>query len=703
MAGGKLLHRVTGILLTTSAMVALAPVAQGQTTENLGTVVLDAGTGYAAGKSRAGTKTETPLEETPASVSVVTQEQIADQSPKSVAQALRYTAGVNAEYRGASNISDEVYMRGFGYVPRYVDGLSFGGSGQQIDTWLLESVTAVKGPASLLYGQANPGGLIDSTTRKADGSTINRIGFSTGSGSRAEARFDFARPIEGTDFFWRLVGIATQVDTQEEGLQTRRLALAPSFQWKPTDATTLTVFGMYQREPDAGYRNFREYAGTVEPTPFGFIPADFLVGDPDFEISRRTSHALGFELEHVISPNVTLRSKGRVSSGDWTQRTLVWGSLSADGRTISRTVTESFSDTRQASLDNQLELKFSTGAAGHLLLAGFDIQYTRGHSTSSYGAAVDPIDWTNPGSGAIGTIGAPRGTSDTTSRVRQQGVYLQDQITWGGLHVQAGLRYDWASNSSVNNLAGTTTDFDAEALSGRLGALYEWDNGFATYASYSTSFEPVTQVPLAGEDAFKPTEGEQLEIGVKWENRDGTLAVTAAVYDLRQTNVLKAVAGSSPSRYEQVGEIRSRGFELEAHGKVTDAFSLIGAYSYNDSRISKSNNASEVGLHNDRVPTHQASLWGKYAFENGWDVALGLRYLGTSYDRSNAWNVPAVTLVDLAIGYDIGKLDSRYEGMRAQLNVSNLTDEFYTASCASRFACFVGNERVVTLGVDYQW
>ena len=101
MAGGKLLHRVTGILLTTSAMVALAPVAQGQTTGNLGTVVLDAGTGYAAGKSRAGTKTETPLEETPASVSVVTQEQIADQSPKSVAQALRYTAGVNAEYRGA--------------------------------------------------------------------------------------------------------------------------------------------------------------------------------------------------------------------------------------------------------------------------------------------------------------------------------------------------------------------------------------------------------------------------------------------------------------------------------------------------------------------------------------------------------------------------------------------------------------------------
>ncbi|WP_198672152.1 TonB-dependent siderophore receptor [Pseudogemmobacter bohemicus] len=698
-----MLHRAMGILLTTSALTVLAPVAQGQTTENLGTVVLEATGGYAAGKSRAGTKTETPLEETPASVSVVTEEQIADQSSKSVAQALRYTAGVTAEYRGASNISDEVYMRGFGYVPRYVDGLSFGGSGQQIDTWLLESVTAVKGPASLLYGQANPGGLIDSTTRKANGSTINRIGFSTGSGSRAEARFDFARPVEGTDFSWRLVGIAAQADTQEEGLQTRRLSLAPSFRWTPTDATSLTVFGMYQREPDAGYRNFREYAGTVAPTAYGFIPADFLVGDPDFELSSRTSYALGFELEHKISPNLTLRSKGRVSSGEWTQRTLVWGALAADGRTISRTVTESWSDTRQASLDTQAELKFTTGAAEHLLLAGFDIQYTRGHSTSSYGAAVAPIDWTDPSSGAIGTIGAPRGTSDTLSRVRQQGLYLQDQITWGGLHVQAGLRYDWAENSAVNNLAGATTSFDAEALSGRLGALYEWGNGFATYASYSTSFEPVTQVPLAGEDAFKPTEGEQVEIGLKWVNSDETLSVTAALYDLRQLNVLKAVPGTSPSRFEQVGEVRSRGFELEAQGRVSDAFSLIGAYSYNDSRIHKSTNASEIGLRNDRVPVHQASLWGKYEFDNGWDLALGLRYIGKSYDRTNSWNAPGVTLIDLAVGYDVGQLDSRYEGLRAQLNVSNLADEFYAASCAGRYACFVGNERVVTLGLDYQW
>ncbi|NPD14804.1 TonB-dependent siderophore receptor [Xinfangfangia sp. D13-10-4-6] len=700
-----------GLLLATSAWMVLAPLAQAQTTgegaaqdsKSLGTIHLDGTKGYVAGKSRAGTKTDTPLEETPASVSVVTEAQIADQGAKSVAQALRYTPGVSAEYRGASNISDEVYMRGFGYAPRYVDGLAFGGSGQQIDAWALESVAAVKGPASVLYGQASPGGLIDSTTKKADGRTINHIGMSTGSHSRAEARFDFARQIEGTDLAWRFVGNAAQADTQEKGLQTRRLMLAPSVRWTPDDATSLTVFAMYQREPDAGYRNFREYLGTVVPTTYGYIPADFLVGQADFERSSRTAHSLGFDFEHKLSETLTLRSKGRISQGDWTQRTLVWGSLAADERTISRSVTESYSETRQATLDNQAELKFRTGAAEHTLLAGFDVQYTRGRSSGTSGAAVNPIDWTNPGASTIGTIGAPRNTNDSTSHTRQHGLYLQDQIAWNGLNVQAGLRYDWATSVSQNNISGNRTHIDSEALSGRLGALYDWGNGFATYASYSTSFEPVNQVPQAGESAFDPTEGKQLEVGVKWANSDDSLTATLSVYDLRQTNVMKSVPGTSPARYEQVGEIRSRGVELEVQGQVTEAFSMIGSYSYNDSRISKSNNAAEVGLHNDRVPMHQAALWGKYSFESGWDLALGLRYMGTSFDRTNQWNAPAVTLVDLAVGYDLGRFDSRYDGMRAQLNVTNLTDEFYTASCASRFACFVGNERNVTLALDYQW
>jgi len=696
-----------GILLATTALsLALAGAAMAEEKKVILldplTLTANSANGYVATDATAGTKTATPLEETPASVAVVTEQQIADQAPTSVAQALRYTSGVAAEYRGASNIADEVYVRGFGYVPRYVDGLSFGGSGQQVDPWMLENVAVVKGPASLLYGQSSPGGMVDSTTKKADGTEVSQLGFTTGSGARAGMRFDFARKIEGTNFSWRLVGLAERADTQEEGLQTRRMTLAPSLQWAPTDNTTVTFWTMYQREPDAGYRNFREYLGTVEPTGYGYIPAGFLVGNPNFEKSERTSRLLGYSIEHKLSGTTTLRQKARASTGTWDQRTLVWGSLAADEKTISRTVTESLSTTDQVSIDTQIESHLTFGGAEHVLLVGLDHQYTSTLGQTTYGASAPSIDWTNPVRTPF-TPGAPRGSSDSTTTVRQTGLYLQDQMTFGKLHVQAGLRYDWATNDTTDNLASTSTHISSEALSGRVGALYEMGNGFSPYISYSTSFEPVTQVPQAGEDPFKPTEGRQLEAGVKWTREDGRLAVTASAYDLRQTNVLKSITGTTPTEYEQVGEIRSRGFELEAQGQVTDAFSMIGSYSYNDSRISKSNNSAEIGTHNDRVPEQTASLWGKYEFGNGLDLALGVRYIGRSWARSNSFTVPEVTLIDAAIGYDFGKIDSRYEGLRGQINVSNLTNEFYAASCASRYACFVGNERTITASLDYKW
>lgn len=693
---------VGALFLSTSLALVLPGLAAAQETLVLDEVVISGGVadGYLTKTSRSATKTSTPPEETPATVSVVTAAQMQDQAVHSVAQALRYTPGVAAEYRGASNISDEAYIRGFGYVSRYMDGLSVGSAGFQPDPWLLESVAAVKGPASLLYGQASPGGLIDMTMKKADGSEGTATGLVFGSGSRAGLRLDVARKA-GADLSWRLVGLAEQADTQEEGLETRRLMLAPSVRWAPSDRTALTFYGIYQREPDAGYRNFREALGTLEPTRFGYIPADFLVGDPGFERSERTARVVGYEFEHGLGDTTVLRHKLRYARSDWYQRTLVWGRLDESQGLISRTVTEGDTDYRQLHIDNQLEHRFQLGGGQHILLAGVDYQNNRTSEDTTYGTPANPIDWLNPDRGNVAITGVPRGRSHGISRIRQTGVYLQDQAQFGRLHVQAGLRYDWATNDSHDLTNGTRESIDSEALTGRIGLLYEMENGFSPYVSYATSFEPVTQVPQAGEAPFDPTEGRQLEVGVKWANAADNFAVTASVYDLRQTNVLKAVPETSS--YEQVGEIRSRGFEVEGQGRLGDQLSILAAYAYNDSRVSKSNNPDEVGTHNDRVPMHQASIWGKYDFANGWDTALGLRYIGKSWARGNAFEVPGVTLVDAAVGYDFGSLDNRYDGLRGQLNVSNLTDEYYTASCASTTACFVGNERQITASLDYKW
>lgn len=457
-----------------------------------------------------------------------------------------------------------------------------------------------------------------------------------------------------------------------------------------------------QREPDAGYRNFREALGTLYPTSYGYIPGDFLVSDPDFERSERTIYSFGYTLERELSDTTTLRQKFGATSGDWDLRTLLWDVLGSDERRITRSVTDAYTKSRQFSLDNQVEHRMNLGGGEHVLLGGIDLRYVRTYRDTSYGATANSIDWLDPNYGDIVVTGSPR-RSESISRLRQTGIYLQDQATFGNLHVQAGLRYDWAENDALNLLSGSRETQESEALSGRLGLLYEMENGFSPYISYSTSFEPVTQVPQAGEDPFDPTEGKQLEIGVKWANADDRLMVTASAYDLRQTNVLKAISGTLPTEYEQVGEIRSRGFEIEGQGQLTERFSMLASYGYNDSRISKSNNSGEVGAHNDRVPMHQVSLWGKYAFDNGWDAALGIRYIGKSWARANAFQVPGVTLVDAAVGYDFGALDSRYQGVRGQINITNLTDEFYAASCASAYACWVGPERQITAAIDYKW
>ncbi len=696
------------ILLTSALCVGVAaPAMAQQTAEN---VLLNevnvsggTGTGYVPRRNAAATKTDTPLRETAAAVSVVTEARIADQAAGSIAQALRYTAGVSSEYRGASNMSDEAYIRGFGYAPRYVDGLLLNGQSQQTDAWMLESVAVIKGPASMFYGQSSPGGLIDATTKKADGGTVNRIGFSTGSHSRAETRFDFARPVTGTGLSWRIVGIAGQHDTQEKGLTVRRVALAPSLHWQISDRTELTLMASYKREPYAGYRNFRTALGTLTPTSHGFVPKDFLAGDPDIERSSRISRSLGYSFEHRFSEDLVLRHKARVGDSDWHLKTLVWDRIDpAADHLIERSYTNTYENKRQAVADTHLEYRFNTGAAQHRLVAGFDVQYTNTLNRQTSGIAAPALDWTNPVYGNLVEPNTPI-PPGSTARVRQMGVYLQDQVTIGALHLQAGLRYDRATNLTTNHANGRTTRFDSKAITGRLGALYDWGNGLSTYASYSTSFEPVTTAPIAGQAPFKPTEGRQFELGAKWANADESLLVTAAVYDLRQTNVLKAIAGSVPARSEQVGEIHSRGFELEAQGRIGDRFSLIGAYAYNDSRISKSTIAAEIGRRNDRIPVQQLSLWGKYEFDNGFDAALGIRHIGKSFDRSNTLTVPAVTLLDVAFGYDLGRRNSRFEGLRAQLNVSNLTDKYYTASCASTVACFVGNGRTVTASLDYRW
>lgn len=663
--------------------------------------------GYVAKRSKTATKTDVPLEKTPQSVSVVTAEQIADQGAKSVAEALRYTPGLFAEYRGASNLHDETFLRGYYYAPRFLDGLLFGsGSLGQVDPYLLERVEVLRGPSSVLYGEARPGGLINLVSKRPTGEKAGEIQTTVGTDNRVEAAFDVMDKLPGSDTVsYRLVGKAAKADTMEDGLKTRRLSVAPSVMWSPDDQTKVTVHAFYQNEPDAGYRNFREAKGTLTPTAYGYVPRDFLVSDPNVQKSTREQASIGYQAEHRFDNGVTIRQNARVTDINTDYATLTWGALQADGKTITRTGSGGTEDMLQFVIDNNAEAKVSTGPLEHTLIGGVDYRYSVVDYAWGYDYTVPSIDWTNPVYN-VTSLNLSSGRSDTKTKASQVGVYLQDQIEVGKLNLLFGGRYDWATTDIDNNLNGTTTGFDASAATGRAGAVYDLGWGLKPYVSVSTSFEPVLTAAPAGSDPFDPSTAIQYEAGLRFAPEGYGFDIRGAVYELTQQNILYRETSSSP--WQQTGEVRTRGAELEARAEITDNISLLAAYSYTDQEVTESAQANILGKTPARIPLHQASIWGKYEFNDGpfsgLGLGLGLRYIGESWgDATNTFKVPDTLLLDASLSYDFGKLDKDFENVSLQINATNLTDEFYAASCASSTACFVGAGRAVSATIKYKW
>ncbi|MBN9030686.1 MAG: TonB-dependent receptor [Rhizobiales bacterium 63-7] len=720
------------VLLAAASLVALnAAEAQqrngaGDSTELEAIVVKNGGTekgngpvdGYVARQSMAGTKTDTPVARTPQSVSVVSRQQIEDQHAQSVAEALRYTPGVFTEYRGTSNLRDELFVRGFYYVPKYLDGLFLGGdlSYAKIDPYLLERVELLSGPASVLYGQANPGGIVNMVSKRPTDAPLREAELSVGSDRSVSAGFDISDRVNDT-VGYRVAITGSRRDLQEDFARQQSFAIAPSIAWSPDEGTSLTVLGGYQNEPHAGYRNFLDAAGTVDPIPgFGYVPRDFFVSDPDYERSQRKQAWIGYEFKHEFNDSLTFRQNARYHHVDWLHHTLVYGSAGADPASgantlISRSASGGTDAWNQFTIDNQLEGKFSTGAAEHTLLGGVDYQYrTRDYEWGR--AKVPSLSIAAPSYGGFDYESLVLATSDLQElTARQAGVYLQDQVEIGKLDLMAGLRYDWAKTDIDDRLASNNDqNYKDGAFTWRAGALYTFDNGIAPYVSYATSFEPSLYMPPAGQDAFSPTTAGQFEVGVKYAPEGSGMLLTAAFYDLTQNDVVAGAWNPTLARteYSQIGKIHNRGLELSARAEITDSLSLISAYSYIDSEIESSVTSGEVGKMPARIPQHQASLWLTYAIDQGPLEGLtlggGLRYLGSSWgNNTNTFKVDPVTLFDAMVSYDFGAKQPDWKGLSLQVNVKNIGDERYVASCANAYACFYGEGRSVVATLKKTW
>ncbi|WP_155956441.1 TonB-dependent siderophore receptor [Rhizobium sp. CF080] len=674
--------------------------------------------GYVARQSLTGTKTDTPIAKTSQSISVVSKDQMQDQNAQSVAEALRYTPGVFTEYRGASNLKDELFARGFYYVPRYLDGLFLGSdlSYAKIDPYLLERVELLSGPSSVLYGQTNPGGIVNMVSKKPTDTPFHEVEISVGTDRYFSAGLDLSDKIDET-LSYRFVVSGLTRDLQEDFTKQKSVAIAPSLTWAPDAGTSLTILGGYQNEPDAGYRNFLDAAGTVYPIAgFGYVPRDFFVSDPNYERAEREQAWIGYQFEHQLSDEITFRQNARYHWVDWLHHTLVYGSASADPSTgantvVSRSASGGTDVWHQVTVDNQLEAKFDTGIAQHTLLGGMDFQYR--HRDYQWGrASVPSINMADPQYGGFDYSSVVLSTSDLqTLKAWQTGIYLQDQIEIDRLNLLAGVRYDRAGTDIDDRLASNNDQsYNDGAFTWRAGALYTFDNGIAPYVSYATSFEPSLYAPPAGKSAFSPTTAKQFEIGVKYAPEGSNLLLTAAYYDLTQNDVVNGAwdPGVGAMVYSQIGKIHNRGVELSARAELTDSLSVIAGYSYIDSEVKESVDASTIGKTPPRIPQNQASLWATYAFHEGALEGLtlggGVRYTGKSWGNdTNTFKVDDVTLFDAMLSYDFGAANLDWQGLSLQVNVKNIADEKFVASCASAYACFYGEGRSVVASLKKRW
>jgi len=671
--------------------------------------------GFVAPTTTTGSKTDTPLIEAPQSVSVVTRDQMDAQAAQTVSQALRYTAGVLPEVRPSTRF-DSVFVRGFGgqgtsaAFVNFLDGLRMGRGVNfavpNVNPWLMERIEVLRGPASVLYGQTGAGGLVNLVSRRPTETPVHEVRLEFGSHERMQAAFDFGGPLTGDgSVLYRLTGMGLTGNTQYDHVGEERVAIAPALTWKPTENTMLTLLASYQYDPEAGFYNFVPATGTVLPNPHGKIGSGFFGGDPDFNRESKTQYSVGYQFEHRFNSVWTVRQNFRYMRIDSDRDVLSIRSVAGDNRTANRAATRAREHADTFAIDNQVQASFATGPLRHTVLAGLDWAHTDATSDLGMGSAPT-LDLFNPI--YYRTIAISR-MNRTTQDTDQVGLYLQDQIALGRFRFNIGVRQDWSESDTNAHATGVKSSQSDDKITWRVGGLYLFDNGLAPYATYSTSFLPNagTQAPQRGGGTFDPTEGEQYEIGIKYQPPGYNSFIQVAAYQITQTNVL--TPDPLYTTYSvTTGEIRSRGIEVEGRASLSDNLDLILTYAYTDAEITKSNTAGVEGNRVPQVPRHMASAWADYTFRDGplrgLGLGAGIRFVGKTYGNdTNTFTVPSATVYDASIRYDLGAIEPRLEGLQLTLNGSNLADKEYIASCSSDTACYYANRRFVVAGVRYAW
>ncbi len=664
--------------------------------------------GYVATRTAAGTKTDTPIVETPRSMTVITRQQLDDRQVLNLNDALRYTAGVQSSGYGSDSRADWLRIRGF-EPTQFLDGLplpkgSF--ANPKVEPWNLERITVLRGPASSLYGQTPPGGLLDMVSRRPQFESAHQIEAQVGSNEHQQINFDSTGKIDDEGkFLYRVSGVVRDSNSPVDHIPDKRYNIAPSLTWNIDDNTKLTFISQYTRDDTGITGQFLPLQGTKLDGPTGKISHHKNLGEPDWDFYDRTYYALGYAFEHRLNDTWQFRQNLRYTKSDLSFQAVqvaTVNSIDADGN-VNRESGIVNEDISQFAVDNNFQADFQTGDISHTVLLGLDHQRSNTNYQWLYGMGVPPINVNRPVYGADLSNVTYFAMQDFQQKTHQTGAYVQDQMSLDNWRLTLGGREDWIHTGAVfhNSNDATNTQRD-KAFSGNVGLSYVFDNGITPYFSYTESFQPASGANFNSTESFKPTEGRQYEVGVKYQPVGTDTLLTAAVYDLKQQNV--SVTEGSITR--QVGELQVRGLELEASTQVTENLKAIASYTYTDTEILK---GDDKGNRMALIPRNQATLWADYTWHSGpldgFGIGGGVRYVGDTYGNTantELAHVGSYTVYDASVHYDLGSLDNSMKGLTVAVEAKNLFNKDYLANCDG-YWCYYGDERNVVASVNYKF
>ena len=676
------------------------------------------------------TKLDVSVLDTPFSVSAYTDAFMQAIETTNVGDLYKYMAGVQRAGQTAYDIS----LRGFkaGVEDRnviMVDGLpGLTGRLGSPATFGADRIEVVRGPASVLYGQAQPGGFVNIITKKPLEYARQEFGakltsfagdkLDLGDSMGYAVSADTTGPVNDSQsvLYRFVVEKSEDLDAFRDHAFGKRLYVAPKVTWKLTDATTAIVGAEYSEVRNAYDRGLVLPNGDIDL----IAPITTSYQEPgDFQKESGTAFTL--DLTHDFGNDAKFRFNARRATNEDASRGYQQNAIRPDLRTLARQAVGLNNRRTLTFFDANFIVPFGTGSLEHRIVTGINggrEDAWTGRSQFFTGPATGPnsldIDIYQPIYGRVRSRDElPQFTNPTVRLERDTisdsyGIYAYDLITlserW---KMNVGLR--WAYEKQlISNIYPTASSREKKTDKPLplLGLLYQPNRDWTVYGSYSTSYVPVPSnvFDVDGNNPFVPQSADQIEVGAKTELMGGRVQATLAAFRINKQNVLNTFACPLGTCSQQIGEERSQGLEFEVNARPTDQLQFNLGIAHTDAEVTEARDLATVGARLQNTARNTASLWSRYDFRDGlldgFGIGLGLAYVGEragslpTTASPRVIRLPSYSVADLGFYYTRGNLDWT-------LKVSNLTDETYYESSGSlgTLQILAGQPRKVTLSV----